>query len=670
MNPQPPTPPLTSADLEWQEGTPVSVQFADVYFSREDGAAESRYVFLEQNGLPQRWREWQTPGSFTIGETGFGTGLNFFCARELWQSLRSPGQHLHFVSVEQFPLQAADMEKAYAQRPAFAPFAAQLLRQYPPLVSGLHRLHFPADNLTLTLVLADATEGLAQVEGSVDAWFLDGFAPARNPQMWIPALFSQMARLSHTGTTFATFTSAGIVKRGLRDAGFVVDKHPGHGPKRDMLKGHLQQSPRPLHWPAAEQPWFRYAPVSSTPGRVAVIGAGLAGCNTAYALARRGWQVSVLERHAAIAQGASGNSTGITYARLSPHDTAQNRWYIGSYLYACRFIRTLFESRGIAPGQDWDLNGVLQLAFDDEEMHTQRTLQAAGLWPDTIARSLDAAATRDYMGVPCDHGSLLMKDGGWLNPAALCTLLLDQRGVQVHTGFAVSALERSAEGWHIAGLPGVFDAVVLANTFDALAFSGAAHLPLRQVRGQVSHIPATANSSALQHAINYDGYINPARDGSHCVGATFHPRERDPAERIEDHQDNLNRLRAALPTLANQLAPPAAEHLSGRVGFRCQTPDYLPVVGPLPDSAAFEALYADAAKGLASPSLPPCPLLPGLFVSTAFGAKGITGAPLAAEMLAAYLSGEPQPVDRNVLFALHPARFLQRALKKKTPSNS
>lgn len=663
MNTQPPPAPVNCAQLEWQDGTPVSVQFADVYFSRDDGEAETRYVFLEQNDLPRRWQEWLTPGSFTIGETGFGTGLNFFCTWALWRQLRSPGQHLHFISVERFPLQPSDMEQACQLRPGFAALAAQLLRQYPPLVSGQHRLHFPRDNLTLTLVFADASEGFSRLDGSVDAWFLDGFAPARNPDMWQPALFSQMARLSHQGSTFATFTSAGLVKRGLREAGFAVEKHPGYGRKRDMLKGRLLQKPVAQEWPASEQPWFRYTHAVSRPGKVAIIGAGLAGCSTAYALARRGWDVTVLEREQGISQGASGNSTGITYARLSHHDTAQNRWYIGSYLYACRFIRALFESRDMTPGEDWNLNGVLQLAFDDEEAHTQQTLLAAGLWPDSVARYLSASETSALLHVPCAHSGLMMNGGGWLNPATLCRVLVDHTNIRVQTGFTVTGLERSNEHWHIGALPTAFDAVVFANTFDALAFQYAEHLPLRWVRGQVSHVPATPASAALQHAINYDGYINPARNGFHCIGATFHPRDKDGAERIEDHRNNLDKLLSALPSLADRLSPPDAAQLNGRVCFRCQTPDYLPLVGPLPDTQAFERLYAGATNR--QQTFPPCPLLPGLYITTAFGAKGITGAPLAAEILATYLCGEPPPVDREVMFALHPARFLQRELKRK-----
>lgn len=667
MNPQQPPAPLTCATLDWQNDTPVSVQFADVYFSREDGAAETRYVFLQQNDLPARWQAWQTPGSFTIGETGFGTGLNFFCAWELWRTLRKPGQHLHFVSVEQFPLQPADLEKACNLRPEFASLGKALLDQYPPLVSGLHRLHFLDDNVTLTLIFADAAAGFAQLDGVVDAWFLDGFAPARNPQMWQPALFNAMARLSHSTTTFATFTSAGVVKRGLRDAGFQVEKHPGFGRKRDMLRGRfVPPENAAADRPPAQQPWYWVDYARTPPGHVAVIGAGLAGCSAASALARRGWQVTVLEREPHIAQQASGNATGITYARLSPHDTAQNRWYIGSYLYACRFIRALFESQDIPAGTDWDLNGVLQLAFDADESAAQQALRTSGLWPETVAQFLDAAQVRELLGIATDHSGLLMNQGGWLNPATLCRSLLNHPAITLHTGFAVSGLERSNERWRIRGLASAFDAVIFANTFDANRFSAAEHLPLRWVRGQVSHVPATAASRSLRHAINYEGYINPARDGFHCVGATFHPRDKDPAERLADHQHNLDQLQSALPELAAQLATPDPASLSGRVGFRCQTPDYLPLVGPLPDTQAFSALYGDALNSGSKQPLPPGPMLPGLYITTAFGAKGITGAPLAAEILASYLTGEPQPVDRDVLFALHPARFLQRALKRRT----
>lgn len=646
----------------------MSVQFDDVYFSRDDGVAETNHVFLEQNDLARRWQDWDAPGSFSIGETGFGTGLNFFCVWVLWRQLRSPGQHLHFVSVEKFPLQPSDLRKACALRPEFVPLANSLLAQYPPLVKGLHRLHFLDDALTLTLVFDDAVEGLSQLEGRVDAWFLDGFAPARNPAMWQPALFAEMARLSHETTTFATFTAAGMVKSGLQEAGFEVWKHPGYGRKRDMLKGRFA-SPFAIHdWPASAQPWFRHSARPMAPGRVAVVGAGLAGCCAAHALALRGWNVIVLERESAIASLTSGNLTGITYARLSVHDTPQNRWYIGAYLHAVRFIRTLFSHHDFPAGDDWNLNGVLQLAHDADEACFHQVLQASGIWPESVARFLSASDVQAELGFACEHSGLMMKEGGWLSPEVFCRHLLMHPSIEVRCNFAVSDLQRVDGHWQIGGMDEALDAVVLANAFDAANLDCTNHLPLRPVRGQVSHVPVTEASEKLYHAVNHAGYVNPARQGVHCVGATFTPWNRDANERNEDHQHNLKQLRATLPALADALSCDDPAQLHGRVGFRCQTPDYQPLVGPLPDVAAFHACYDALRKGNLKQNFPACPTLPGLYITTAFGAKGITSAPLAAEILAAYVSGEPQPVDREVLHALHPARFLQRALKRSGPA--
>ena len=674
MSQDPKNPPIRPARIEWQDATPVSSEFGDLYFSRDDGAAESRYVFIHQNHLEQRWQAWDQPGSFVIGETGFGTGLNVLCAWDLWRQMRKPGQHLHVVSVEKFPLSKHDLEQANALQPALASLSRALLDQYPPLVRGSHRLHFPADNFSLTLLFDDAIGAFTALLGQVDAWFLDGFAPSCNPDMWQPELFRQLARLSHPGTTFATFTAAGDVRRGLRDAGFQVEKCQGYGRKRDMLRGFLPQTQSETAptepsdsscglYPPAQQPWSQFTYQRTAPGHAAIIGAGLAGCSVARKLADRGWQVTVFEADTDIATQASGNPTGITYTKLSRHDSPQNRYYQFAYLYACRFIRTLFQHHGVEPGQDWNLNGVLQLGFDEATRNEQQALMEAGLWPDDVVQSLEPKAVAQHLGVPCDHPALLMTQGGWLNPASLCRVLLDHPGIHLITGTRAGGLTRRGLRWHLDGVDTGFDAVVLANTFAATESGFADHLPLRQVRGQITYVPATAESMALQRAVNYDGYINPARDGFHCVGATFNPRDRETGERPDDHAQNLAQLAQALPALANNL--PRQQDWHGRVGFRCQTPDYLPVVGPLPDIEAFEATYADIGKGFLKRDFPPCPNLPGLYISTAFGAKGITGAPLAAEMLAAYISGEPQPLDPDVVFALHPARFLIRALKRR-----
>ncbi|MGZ8252540.1 MAG: tRNA (5-methylaminomethyl-2-thiouridine)(34)-methyltransferase MnmD, partial [Methylophilaceae bacterium] len=286
------------ASIRWQAGQPYSTEFDDIYFSTESGLEETRYVFLAQNQLTERWRS-MGADLFTIAETGFGTGLNFLCAWQLWDEIAPQQARLHFVSTEQYPLTQADMQTALALWPELSEHSQQLLAQYPDLSSGWHRLVFNQGRVTLTLMIGDANNTLPQLKAHVDAWFLDGFAPAKNPAMWQPALFANMARLSHAGTSFATFTSAGVVRRGLEAAGFSANKVAGYGRKREMLSGHYQD-PKPIVRTVSVVP----KDTDPQSPQAIVIGGGIAGTASSHALARRGWQVTLIERHAELAQEA------------------------------------------------------------------------------------------------------------------------------------------------------------------------------------------------------------------------------------------------------------------------------------------------------------------------------------------------------------------------------
>ena len=277
---------LTSPELDWnQQGQPVARQFGDTYFSVENGLAETRYVFLGHNRLPERWQDWQGP--FRIIETGFGTGLNFLAT---WQAFREQTRqanedcHLHFTSIEKYPLTSEQLQQALSLWPELEPLAKQLFEQYPLLTPGFHTLHWPQERVTLTLVFADVHDALPQLNGPVHAWYLDGFAPAKNPAMWTEALFSEMRRLSlqtwqetSTPASIATFTAAGLVKRGLKGAGFSIRKQPGFGRKRDMLAGQFELSCGPERPQAhALPPWVRLPKSCRSGSFIAVVGAGLA----------------------------------------------------------------------------------------------------------------------------------------------------------------------------------------------------------------------------------------------------------------------------------------------------------------------------------------------------------------------------------------------------------
>ncbi len=231
----------TNRNIEWlasQQGLPqpYSVMFDDVYYSSDNGLLESDYVFLQGNHLTQRWQQLSS-NHFTIIETGFGTGLNFLCAAQLWLNHAPKNARLHFISTEKYPLTLQEISAALQAWPALDEVSKPFLAQYKALS------HIPTQlfdhRVQLTLLMGDATSSITNLKTTADAWFLDGFSPAKNPEMWQHALFAQMARLSAYNTTFATFTSAGAVKLGLQAVGFQVNKKTGFGKKREMLTGYF-----------------------------------------------------------------------------------------------------------------------------------------------------------------------------------------------------------------------------------------------------------------------------------------------------------------------------------------------------------------------------------------------------------------------------------------------
>lgn len=625
--------------LHWRDGQPMSAEYGDVYFSRESGIAETRHVFLQHNRLAERWQALQG-NQFTIAETGFGTGLNFLCAWQLWNACAPQHARLHFVSTEKYPLARDDLCQALALWPELAPLAAQLLEEYRWLAPGWQRLRFDNGRVTLTLLVGDARGTLPQLRAQVDAWFLDGFAPARNPEMWQDDLLREIARLCAPGATFATFTSAGAVKRGLQAAGFEARKVAGFGSKRDMLCGSMQ----------------RPAPPRATPDRRAiVIGGGISGTASAWSLAQRGWQVTLIERHAALAQEASGNPQGVLYPRLSGHDIALSRSALGGFLHTRRLLPRLLEK-----GRDWDDCGLLQLAFDARESRRCQEVAARGL-PADLLYPVDAAEASRLAGIAVPSGGLWLPDAGWVHPPALCRALAAQPGIVTRTSTQALALRRSGQGWQVwdeqaclAEAP----VVIVCAANECRSFPQSAHLPLLPVRGQTTQLTATPASRRLQAVVCADGYISPARDGTHCLGATFAPGETGLELHAADHAANLAMLHQLSPALYQAVNAGKAdpERLSGRVALRSASPDYLPLVGPLLDSALLAERYSPGSR-LGMEQLP---WLAGLYVNAGHGSKGLLSAPLAGEVIAAMLEHEPLPVDAGLLRALDPNRFLLR----------
>ncbi|MCD5992505.1 bifunctional tRNA (5-methylaminomethyl-2-thiouridine)(34)-methyltransferase MnmD/FAD-dependent 5-carboxymethylaminomethyl-2-thiouridine(34) oxidoreductase MnmC [Pseudomonas sp. CDFA 602] len=648
------------AQIDWDEhGNPHSHAFADVYFSTESGLEETRHVFLVQNDLRNRFTAMAAGERLIIGETGFGTGLNFLCAWQLFEACAAPQARLHFVSVEKYPLNRADLERALALWPELATFADQLLEQYVAIHQGFQRLVFDQGRVTLTLLIGDALQMLPQLDGHIDAWFLDGFAPAKNPEMWTPELFAELARLSTTRTTIGTFTSTGWVRRALNAAGFKMKRVPGIGHKWEVLRGAFIAWPESVAPAPAAKPWFARPPAHTGERTALVIGAGLAGCATAQSLANRGWHVSLLERHAAPAQEASGNPQGVLYLKLSAHGTALSQLVLSGFGHTRRLLERL--QRGV----DWDNCGVLQLTFDEKEAKRQH--QLADAFPQTLLHLLDKNSAEARSGISLASGGLFYPEGGWVHPPALCHAHVAHTNIQLiahHEALSLRRVEGQWQAWDDQRMIASAPVVILAGAADIKQFAQTADLPLKRIRGQITRLIETSASAALATVVCAEGYVAPARLGEHTLGASFDFNSVDLTPNLADHVDNLGLLQEISPDLTARLGasdlPP--EQLEGRAAFRCTSPDYLPIVGPLAERDAFAQAYAALSKDARQVPEIACPWLDGLYVNSGHGSRGLITAPLSAELLAAWLDDEPLPVPRSVAEACHPNRFGLRDL--------
>ncbi|CAM6772588.1 TPA: bifunctional tRNA (5-methylaminomethyl-2-thiouridine)(34)-methyltransferase MnmD/FAD-dependent 5-carboxymethylaminomethyl-2-thiouridine(34) oxidoreductase MnmC [Enterobacter hormaechei] len=655
---------IQPANLEFNaEGTPVSRDFDDVYFSNDNGLEETRYVFLDGNHLGTRFPE-HPRSLFVVAESGFGTGLNFLT---LWQAFdcfraaypEATLQRLHFISFEKFPLTAHDLRLAHQRWPELAHWAEQLQTQWPPAIGGCHRLILDDGRVTLDLWLGDINDLTDKLDDSmnqkVDAWFLDGFAPAKNPDMWSPHLFSAMARLARPGATLATFTSAGFVRRGLQEAGFTMRKTKGFGRKRDMLVGVMEQD---LAIPA-QAPWF--ARRASTSREVAIVGGGIASALLSLALLHRGWQVTLYCADEGPATGASGNRQGALYPLLSAHDPALFQFFPAAFTFA----RRLYDSLPVAFDHDWC--GVTQLGWDEKSQQKITQMLSLGL-PEDIAHAVTAQQVAETAGVDTGCGGIQYPLGGWLCPAELTSAAIalgQSRGLTVHYAHKVQSLSRTAH-WELRfadGKEAQHASVVLANGHHISQFTQTASLPVYPVGGQVSHIPTAPELSKLRQVLCYDGYLTPQNpsNGHHCIGASYHRGETDMQYREADQQQNRQRLVDCFPDASWAKEVDVSEG-QARCGVRCATRDHLPMAGNVPDYDATLEVYQDLADS--KETAVSAPVHPELFMLGGLGSRGLCSAPLLAEALAAQMSDEPVPLDRVTLAGLNPNRLWVRKLLK------
>jgi tRNA 5-methylaminomethyl-2-thiouridine biosynthesis bifunctional protein len=552
------------AELDWTaEGAPRSRRFDDIYFSREGGLDETRAVFLQGCGLPQAWAGRRR---FTVAETGFGTGLNILALLDLWRNTRPPGGRLSIFSVEAYPLTREEAERALSAWPDLAGLAALLTRRWPRRAPGFHRLDLPELDATLDLAVGEAQWGIEAWSGTADAWFLDGFAPARNPQMWRPEVLRAIAARSAPGARLGTFTVAGAVRRGLQEAGFAVDKRPGHGAKRQRLEARL---------PGA-------ATAERDPPRAAVIGAGIGGAALAQAFRALGVRPLVID--AGAGDAASGNPAALVTPALDAGGGARAQFYAQAFARAVDLYEALGEAAVIG-------RGVEQLARTERDPARFQTVLEGGLFAD-------GALTRT-------EGGLMFEQGLVIRPQVVIDAWL--AGCERLTA-RVQRLERGADGWRLHAGDQVVaeaDVVVIAAGAGARALIGA-EAAFTPVRGQATWAPGLE----LDHATAWGGYACPM-DGGLLFGATHDRGRTDTGVSPEDHDRNLKTLAEGLPGLA---AAAEGRPLGGRAALRATTFDRMPAAGPLREPGLY------LLGGLGSRGFCTAPLLAEHVAAEALGA--------------------------------------------------
>jgi tRNA 5-methylaminomethyl-2-thiouridine biosynthesis bifunctional protein len=594
--------------------------FDDIYFSPENGLAETEHVFLEGNNLPSAWAG---KDDFTIVETGFGTGLNFLVCWRLFEEKAGKEQRLDYISFEKHPLSADQIKETLSLfGDKLGDRLYELVDQYPLRVPGFHRIIFNKQ-IRLTIIFDDVNNALPEliVPGSVDAWFLDGFAPSKNPEMWNENIYKEMARLSRQGTTFATFTVAGAVRRGLQAEGFSAEKAPGFGRKKEMLMGQFSCDNKKTMMPVIKR---------EKSSNIAIIGGGLAGSACAYILKKHGFTPVIYEKNINICSDAPANSIGLYNPRIAAHKTVESDYYTASFAQA---VRTLGKIDDI----DLIKCGYIHMVTDEKRAARYKETSENWGWHKDHMQYLSAAAASDAAGIKLDGSALYLPDSGCVSFVRLHEAFLD--GVKINLGAEINSAEDVEE-----------DIVIIA-CYGAIraGIGNMGWLPIHTVRGQGTFICQTEATMSLKTGIGYGGHITPALSGLHSVGSTYQKWLNHVEILEEDHEFNLNRLRTKIPSIATEEIKVAG----GRAGLRTATIDRFPVVGPVPDIDEWR-------KGKEGPDAD----ISGMYVTTAHGSHGIVSTIASANLLADYISARPYGLGSSVATLLRPDRFLKRKKRK------
>ena len=666
---------ISIANIDWSDQKePFSSDFNDVYFNTDNGLQESIYTFLDGNNLATRWTNHQQR-TFCIAETGFGTGLNFLLTCDAFQTHLSDHsdstlKHLFFTSFEKHPLSKQNLITALEQWPSLSNFSALLIEQYPINLVGCHRLHLDAFNITLDLWFGDASKSIAELHvyktGLFDAWYLDGFSPSKNPDMWQQSLFNLIVQTSKEDATLATFAAASFVRKGLQEAGVIIKKRKGFGKKREMLTGTI-----PFKHNSVIHKQFVRNSANSASQDVAIIGGGLSAACLTLALVKRGFHVTVYCKDERLAKGASGNKQGALYPLLNETHNELSQLFANAFLYA----RNLVLSTNMNASLDYDFSGLLQLFYDTQSSKKLNNILASDL-PQALVEKLEMAETNAKAGLALDLASLCYPQAGWVDPNKMVQSLFESASkkgkVTINLNNKVECFEPVNDQWHLQITDTLshnkqqqHDILILASGMNTLGFEQCKAIPLSAARGQVTYIKSETNSTLnnLKLPLCHEGYLTPQINNIHCMGATFDRHNENESYQALDQSLNKAKLNKCVPN-KKWVEDIDCNHASANVGIRATTRDHFPYMGQLADYSATKDHYKNAHKIFPKED---APFHTNLFVLTGLGSRGICSAPLLAETLASQINGDPLPLSKSILNSLQVNRQWINYLIKNKP---
>ena len=560
--------------------------------------AECNHVFIKGNNLNERFENLGENSKFYIGEIGFGIGINFLTTCKSWLNHAKQNQVLEFYSFDKYLFRLSDFKKLNVSCPDLKEYISELELNYPRNIQGVQKISLFDGRIILNLIIGeiDSTQEYIKLMDKVDAWYLDGFSPSKNPDLWSKKLFKCIHKSCHEKTTFSTYTSSGLVKNNLTESGFNHNREEGFSEKRHMLKGNVDTQLKK----------------NTSNTKVAVIGSGIAGCILSYTLAKKGIEVDLYEKSDKICSGASSHELLVTYPRLSAHDTAFGSFTLHSYIFATNFYKRLKTDA-------WKRTGVIILNHDAATEKRQSSLlekRADG----EIYRFIDPDEASDISGIDIKFNGLVYEDAGYILPEEMCKFLIESPKINVFTSSQIKNITKKKEtvNFNIGNKEFKYQNVCLCTGSDTSEILDIDGISIK--RGQVTHIESLDSVSKIKLPICAKGYISPRVNNIHLVGSSYSDSE-DTDLSEDEHLYNLNNLKLVIDEEMNVV--------SGQTGHRAVSKDHMPVVGKKD----------------------------GIYINTCHGSRASVTAPISAEIIASMIAGEAPPLMGRELESLSPERF-------------